>query len=218
MDASEFDGFSRALGHATSRRKVAAIAIVSALGMPVVSSNVMARKKKTCPPCKKRKKGKCKAVLPDGSACTGGTCQGGLCRAATSPPPPASPPASCPREQKACVGGCIPVEQCCDNADCQVSGQVCTAGTCHCPAALPEICGGACLAPCAPGHSRRPNCTCCARPGSPWFVTTNECCSTNGELNQPGICAGFDDGASCSFSAQCDSNFCLCGAFGCSCQ
>ena len=44
------------------------------------------RKKKACPPCRKRKKGKCKGTLPDGAACPGGTCQAGSCVPTTSPP------------------------------------------------------------------------------------------------------------------------------------
>ncbi len=37
------------------------------------------RKKNDCPPCKKRKNGKCKSTQPDGSSCPGGTCQSGAC-------------------------------------------------------------------------------------------------------------------------------------------
>src|SRR4051794_24260786 len=58
-------------------------------------SRVAAKKKKPCPPCKTRKKGKCKVTLPDGTAGAGGTCQGGKlpCGRCRAPPPPSpSPP------------------------------------------------------------------------------------------------------------------------------
>jgi hypothetical protein len=42
--------------------------------------------KKNCPPCKKRKHGKCKKKEPDGTACEGGTCRGGSCVQAVPPP------------------------------------------------------------------------------------------------------------------------------------
>ena|SRR5215208_2482349 len=35
--------------------------------------------RKWCPPCRKRKKGKCRKKLPDGEVRPGGTCQGGSC-------------------------------------------------------------------------------------------------------------------------------------------
>ena len=68
------------------------------------------RKKKPCPPCKKRKQGKCKAKLPDGTACSGGTCLNGSCRPASGPSDvssPLLPPAPCAglQDDALCDGG-----------------------------------------------------------------------------------------------------------------
>jgi subtilisin-like proprotein convertase family protein len=58
-----------------------------ALGGPLALRGIAAgeaKRRKTCGPCKRRKKGKCKPK-PAGTACTGGTCQHGTCVAAASP-------------------------------------------------------------------------------------------------------------------------------------
>src|SRR5262245_42445334 len=93
MDGSRFDAFSRLLAEPGSRRRAFGAAFAGGLGLTLLSvgQGAVAKKKKPCPPCKKRKKGKCKGLLPDGSVCAGGTCQGGSCLPTGSPP---SPPAS----------------------------------------------------------------------------------------------------------------------------
>ena len=48
------------------------------------SRAVAADAKKKCPPCRKRKKGKCKKRLPDGAACPGGICRSGSCEPTSS--------------------------------------------------------------------------------------------------------------------------------------
>jgi hypothetical protein len=50
---------------------------------------------KHCPPCKKKKHGKCKKKKPDGTACPGGMCQAGKCI-----PTPITPPCD------VCASGC----------------------------------------------------------------------------------------------------------------
>ena len=88
-DNSQFDALTRTLVTSGSRRTL--LGLVAALGFGVADAEAKKKKKKKpCPPCKKRKKGKCKATLPDGSACSGGTCQGGTCLAVS--PPPSPPP------------------------------------------------------------------------------------------------------------------------------
>jgi hypothetical protein len=79
MDGHQFDQLLRTL--VTSRRSIAGLVLVA--GSAISGRELAeARKKKPCPPCKKRKKGKCKAKLPNGTLCAGGTCQDGAC----SPP------------------------------------------------------------------------------------------------------------------------------------
>jgi hypothetical protein len=128
---------------------------------------------------------------------------------ATAPPPPGG----CPGGQKPCAGGCIPTAQCCTNADCPISGQVCGSGQCACPAALPEICGGACLASCGPTSVRNPGtCACCLRIDQP-SVNATHCCSHI--LVERGIgatfCTGRDVGDPCELDDQCDKVNCVAG-------
>jgi hypothetical protein len=116
MDDSRFDALSRAFADGHSRRGLTrllgSLALGGALARLGVAESVAKKKhkskKKACPPCKKRRKGKCKGLLPDGTACSGGTCRGGNCMATVPPPPP-------------------PV--CTTNAECS-GGQVCVAGAC----------------------------------------------------------------------------------------
>lgn len=82
MDGSTFDRLARTLTTSRSRRHALGAGLAGALGLIGAGAEHAAGKKKKskpCPPCKKRKKGKCKANLPDGAGCDGGTCQGGSC-------------------------------------------------------------------------------------------------------------------------------------------
>ena len=99
MDAGSVDSLARILSSITTRRGT----LVAVLGGPLALLRVEAvgarnkKKKKACPPCKKRNEGKCKGTLPDGTGCPGGTCKGASCIASSSPlPPPPPPPPSCP--------------------------------------------------------------------------------------------------------------------------
>jgi len=114
-------------------------------------------KKKSCPPCKKRKKGKCKAKLPDRTPCPGGSCLSGNCVAAA--PPECVTAATCPTPSAS--------QECqqatCDNGKCgfgpKPAGTVChggpgscIAGSCVCLNAVNGICcttQGDCPAPSA---------------------------------------------------------------------
>jgi hypothetical protein len=140
VDEERFDHLARALGRRLPRRHVALLASGILRGLRVGALGLLgsrpgeasAKNKRPCPPCKTRKKGKCKGLLPDGAACAGGTCQGGSCVA---------PPLSCPQGQRLCGGACLSVLICCNDADC-AGGRTCQQGTCACPADRPHVCAG----------------------------------------------------------------------------
>lgn len=93
MDSQQFDRLTRAFTTAQSRRTVLGSVLVVALAL-LSHAPALARKKKPCPPCRKRKNGKCKGMLPDGTACAAGTCRAGQCLAPPVVPPPPPPPAA----------------------------------------------------------------------------------------------------------------------------
>ena len=96
MDSNRLARVSRLLANRRSRRAALASVLAGDLGMSLFAAHgamARSRTKKPCPPCRRRKKGKCKAALPDGAACATGTCQAGQCVAPPAPPPP-PPPAS----------------------------------------------------------------------------------------------------------------------------
>lgn len=115
------------------------------------------RKKKSCPPCRKRKKGKCKGKLPDGAACPGGTCQAGNCVSTTSPPI-CTPSCTgrdcgddgCGQSCGACSGGLA-----CQNGQCVLTcadGLTACDGNCVDLQADSQHCGS-CGAPCSLPHA-----------------------------------------------------------------
>ena len=86
MDADRFDTLARTLTAAGSRRQALVATLGGGLSLVLGAASVdEAGAKKRCPPCKKRKLGKCKKKLPDGTACSGGTCQAGACCLPESP-------------------------------------------------------------------------------------------------------------------------------------
>lgn len=92
METAAFDRAIRLLSEHRTRRVALGSLIGGIVGTPMFAGSSATAKQKPCPPCKKRKKGKCKATLPDGAACATGICQAGQCVASPSVPPPASPP------------------------------------------------------------------------------------------------------------------------------
>ena len=94
MDQSRFDALARSLTTAGSRRRALTSLLAGILGLLGSRTDDARAKKKPCPPCKKRKAGKCKKTLPDGTACAGGMCQSGSCIAAPPPPGPSGPTCS----------------------------------------------------------------------------------------------------------------------------
>lgn len=94
MNPSRLDHLIIALTEVLSRRAIARSTFASLLGISTVAvADAKRTKKKPCPPCKGRRKSRCKKPLPDGTPCDGGTCQAGSC--IPSPPvlPPPPPPA-----------------------------------------------------------------------------------------------------------------------------
>jgi hypothetical protein len=84
MDGSAFDRLTTTFTESRSRRGLSRLLGGLAVGGPLAlvgSAEGEARKKKLCPPCKKRKKGKCRKSLPEGTACIAPSGQGGRCRA-----------------------------------------------------------------------------------------------------------------------------------------
>lgn len=110
------------------------------------------KKGNACPPCKKRKQGKCKKKLPDGTACSGGTCQGGSCIPACTP--------SCAGRScgpNGCGGNCgtCPGALSCQDGQCVLA---CTGGLTACAGNCVDLqtdlanCG-ACGEPCNFAHA-----------------------------------------------------------------
>ncbi len=219
MDSDQFDALTRTFRELRSRRGLLAglasgLLAVVPLGF---GTEVAAGKRKKCPPCKKRNKGKCKGTLPDGTACAGGACQSGRCVAAPPPgsppgPPPCAPgcPASstctngqclCNQGLRPCGQECITTLACCTDAEC---GTVpCIAHTCHCfGRADGTDCGGG--KQCSGGVcAKRPSCTaglelctgnvdCCSGSCLPILGTKVCSCVPGGRQCQGGdCCSGF---------------------------
>lgn len=124
MDNARFDDLTTRLAAGMSRRH--GLGAVTAFGIGALFTREAAakkHKKKPCPPCQKRKNGKCKGILPDNTACDDGVCVSGQCL-------------PCPAGQRLCEGTCLANNLCCVNSDCPLNGngrnQVCTDGVCAC--------------------------------------------------------------------------------------
>jgi hypothetical protein len=140
MDSARFDSFTRSLTIAGSRRRILTITLSSALGLVFEASSVHeAVAKKKCPPCKKRKHGKCKKNKPDGTPCIGGTCRNGQCCIPTCATTNACGSDGCGGSCGTCSGNrvCIngtcfcPPERSCAGGVCCPTGQVCAGGVCQ---------------------------------------------------------------------------------------
>src|SRR5215207_6924815 len=140
MDARRFDTLARIVSTAGSRRRAVATAVGGVLALLGLANPHDATAKKKCPPCKKRKQGKCKKKKPDGTACPGGTCRGGSCIAATGGN-------GCPDGQRPCGTRCILPGQCCTDTDCS-TGTTCCGRLCVDTTSDTRHCGG-CATPCA---------------------------------------------------------------------
>ena len=184
MDASRFDIIARSLGAAGSRRRALGGLLVGALGLFGSQADDAAAKKKPCPPCKKRKAGKCKKKRPDGTVCPGGSCQSGRCIATVEPP---SGPICIADGIKNgsetdvdCGGGC---GRCMKGLTC-ATGDDCE--TAYCSGSVCANCGGD-FVPCDPFRNGR--CTCRTPIGaSERYCTRNKPERIDNNLNCGGSC------------------------------
>jgi hypothetical protein len=165
MDQTRFDALARSLSGDTTRRGLGRLLGGLSLGAILASPrgpDETAAKKKPCPPCKKRKKGKCKANQPDETACeNGGVCRGGSCvppaESVVSPPPPPPPP---PPPEPTCTDGtqngsetgidcggtcprCGAGQGCANGNDCE--GGWCSNGACAACTTELSACGTGCF-------------------------------------------------------------------------
>src|SRR5215217_1712982 len=147
MDDGAFDGLTRSLTASltgrTTRRGITRLLGGLALGGPLTLlglGEAEAKCKKSCGPCKRCKKGKCKPK-PAGTACAGGTCQGGSCVLA-----------ACISQDPAlvCAAGCgVKADNC---------GR---AVTCPCQGGQKCLANGTCAGTCNPDANTCPSgCTC----------------------------------------------------------
>jgi hypothetical protein len=196
MDGSAFDRLTRTVIAPRTRRGVHRLLGGLAVGGPLALLGGAAgearkknKKKKPCPPCKKRKKGKCKANLPEGTPCIspagqGGMCQGGSCVAAAIPPPAATCSDGIRNGTESdvdCGGSCARCpnnKRCTGPHDCATA--YCVNGACgYCPA--PDTA-------CGPGGST----TCTCQPlwvGGAWYCVDQ---ARRGSCGMDGSCPGSE--------------------------
>lgn len=146
MESDRFDALTTRLSHLLTRRRSLGLLAASFAGSALVADTDARKKKKPCPPCKGRKKGKCKMVLPDGSPCAGGTCQAGTC----------GPAATCTDGIRNgnetgvdCGGSCPPCatgQTCTSRADC--ASALCAGGVCETCDLVSNPCGMNGAVPC----------------------------------------------------------------------
>jgi hypothetical protein len=136
MDETRFDALTRSLTSGTTRRGLGRLLGSLTLGGVLATwlspAETQAKKKnndndkkKSCPSCKKKKDGKCKANKPDGTACeNGGQCQSGSCvpSSGSSDVAPSPPPQTpyCAGKNTCAPGGA--------SAACQTAGKA----ACYC--------------------------------------------------------------------------------------
>ena len=182
MDAHHFDSLTCTLTAAGSRRRVLGATLAGMLG--TLWRDTTVAKKKACPPCKRRKKGKCKPK-PAGTPCTallGGACHNGTCI-----------------DLKADEANCGSLGTVCGPTE------VCQNGTCFprstCPAPTPRIC--------SPGRTAcggHPSCSCdTSTEGNVVCVTTNYVTCTSS------VCTTSADCAAGSACVDLSGGGCLCG-------
>jgi hypothetical protein len=192
MDSDRFDSLARSLLAGLNRRTLLGAAFAGVLGIIRDGTIEAKNKKKKCPPCKKRKKGKCKGKKPDGMACRGGSCQNGRCVS------------GCPNGATSCGGVCANLQS--DEANCGSCGtscaanEVCQTGRCFprgiCPS-FTQICTGAqhsCAATCKCASSVEGNTLCvqnepfCSAP-LPFCQTSANCAPGKACIDVSGCCS-----------------------------
>ena len=240
MDGSSFDALTCTLTAAGSRRRALTGLVSSTLGLALGASSiaeVVAKKKKPCPPCKKRKQGKCKKA-PDGTACSGGTCQNGQCRCTPTCDRKICgsdgcggscgtcvAPETCQNGECRCTRSCAPTDACgpdgCGSfcGTCPTNSSCSATGVCVCDdSSGEEMCKGTCVDKCTdPETTRDPNeCRCCVLNGESGFLSETSCvagccsekCDPDPSRAGQWKCVGQPGGQSCTFHAQCASHIC----------
>jgi hypothetical protein len=80
MHPSRFDSLTRTFAGRFSRRGLLVVAAGGAVGMVDLAESPGAAAARSCPPCRKKKNGRCRKKRPDGSPCgNGGRCRNGRC-------------------------------------------------------------------------------------------------------------------------------------------
>jgi hypothetical protein len=103
MDQNRFDALTRTYGTVRTRRAALSMLMAGTLGLFDLAD---ATAKKSCPPCKKRKNGRCTRKKPNDTPCPGGTCQDGRCEPfVIEEEPPTCPAGECSRSRP-CGPGC----------------------------------------------------------------------------------------------------------------
>jgi hypothetical protein len=140
MHDARFDALTRAVTSAHSRRGALSTLLGGTLGLLGLAETT-ARKhrshhttKKSCPPCTKRKHGKCKAIKRlNGTDCPSGMCRDGSCVLSVEQTP-TCPAGACSRNSP-CGSGCVCLDigggtkRCLALGTCSDAGD-CTAGSC----------------------------------------------------------------------------------------
>ncbi len=170
MDEDTFDGIVRRLTSQPSRRHSLGL-LGGLLTIPFLPHAVAdAKKKKPCPPCKKRKKGKCKKRLVDGTACSGGSCQGGKCVPTTPATTTAIP---CPSGQGRCGGACVDLRF--DAGNCGACGRSCGAADCYNGVCTCAGTGAACPGDCSCEKSEGPYVCTSPNATDPGCLSSDQC-------------------------------------------
>jgi hypothetical protein len=177
MHDSRFDALTRAVTTAHSRRGALSTLLGGALGLLGLAETTARKKghhttKHECPPCTKRKHGKCKATKRlQGTGCPGGTCQDGACVLSVEQTT-TCPTGACSRSRP-CGSGCVCLDiggstkRCLAVGTCSGVG-VCERGSCGsgCTCVNPGggktgcVSVGECPAGRCSGDSCGPNCIC----------------------------------------------------------
>ncbi len=106
MDANRFDALLRTLSERSSRRGIVPALVSVGFGTTLGLGQSSRTGAKQCPPCRKKKQGKCKRRKPDGAPCaeSRGACQEGVCACGGGP--------VCPPRQACVAGSCFPQGAC----------------------------------------------------------------------------------------------------------
>lgn len=188
MDPSRFDTLSRVMTTAGPRRAAIGTILAGLLIMPGADYGVT-RKKKACPPCKRRKQRKCKGSLPEGTSCPGGTGQSGRC---ISTPACANGRRDGSESDVDCGGTCprcLNGRTCSSRNDC--ASALCANGMCQACSASPE-CGTDVNGTCSCSQPATGGPKVCIGTAVPPTVMSCETCPPGGTICLAGLPGTFN--------------------------